>query len=290
MAYLKNLSVNKISFVNKAANKRKFVLLKSDETPDNNMGDVIRMRKEIKAKLIEVMKSETAIEKIVVLLKADADLKVTEAEVLEVTDFVEVANAATCSAAEAAAAKLEVDKKKKTEETEKAEKAADNTKKEDKDKEPNMPDTEKSELLKANQDLMTRLSKMENDQKKRDLVSWLQKECAFLPEDVNKAADTIMQLEAVSKEAAEKFKETLQKSSTAIQNSKLFSEVGVSTDSLMKSEGDGFELIRKVSRSFDELKKSDKPMTPDAVRHIVNGFGNEYESYRRSHIQRAKTQ
>ena len=113
MAYLKNLSVNKISFVNKAANKRKFVLLKSDETPDNNMGDVIRMRKEIKAKLIEVMKSETAIEKIVVLLKADADLKVTEAEVLEVTDFVEVANAATCSAAEAAAAKLEVDKKKK---------------------------------------------------------------------------------------------------------------------------------------------------------------------------------
>jgi hypothetical protein len=282
MAYLKNLSVNKISFVNKAANKRKFVLLKSDDSnaDDNNMGDVIRMRKEVKDSLITVMKTEQSPEKIMEILKANVPLAITEAEVAEVNDFVEVANAATCAATAAADAK----KKKVADEAAAAEAAA-KTKKEE-----GNSDMEKAELLKANQDLMTRLSKMENDQKKRDLVSWLQKECAFLPEDVDKAADTIMQLETVSKEAAEKFKETLQKSSAAIQNSKLFNEVGVSTDSLMKSEGDGFELIRKVSRSFDELKKSDKPMTPDAVKNIVNGFGNEYESYRKSHILRAKTQ
>jgi hypothetical protein len=284
MGFLKDLTVSKISFVTKAANKRKFVLLKSEDAKIDN-GEYLPMRKELKDALSSVIKSKSTVnlaktEDIIAVLKSDTVLKMTDAEVAEITDYMDVIKQSTIEDP--------IIETKPVVDSTIIQKQEDNKKEEEK-----MEKAEKDALLDRLQKAETALADVTKSNKRSGIVTWLQKECPFLPDDLQKTADTIMELDAVSPAAAESFKSTLQKSSVAVQNSKMFEEKGrTSTESILKSDGDsnGFDLVRKVSDALTTLKKSDKPMNASNLTSIIQGFGNEFETYRKSHILRARTQ
>ncbi len=285
MAYLQNLQVDKVSFVHKAANKRKFLLLKSDSgdgdgkngdrsvsgsdnNQNNNQGDTPKMRKEVKTKLMEVVKSERSPEKVLGILKADTVLKLTEAEIGEVSDTLDVML----------------------------------VKEDTPNPNPNPPIVQNQNqnqnnnnsndviVLKAeNKALLDRLTAIEKQNKRRDIISWLQKECPYLPDDINKAADELMELEAVSPTAFESHKVRLQKSSAAIAQSRIFVEVGKDGDVNMQKSAEGaFELVRKVAADLTTLRKSDKPITVNSLVDIIKSHGDAYGEYRVAQIMRAK--
>jgi hypothetical protein len=297
MPYLKDLSVSKVSFVHKAANKRRFLLLKSEDESDLNLNlnpqskkeveGYIPMRKELKDKLIEVIKSGKELDQIVDILKSDSTLSVTESEVVEISDYIDVVK---MTAAEKKKNKLmEEDKKLDASGTPHTDKINDHDE-DNKKKMEKQENDDKQVLLQKIDSLTATLEKLTKDGKRRDIVSWLQKECPFLMEDIQKTADDILELEAVSPSAAEKYKVGLQKASVTVENSKLFTEVGVSTDTLLKSESDGFELISKFNAGLQNLKKSASTNSISAsdIVNLVKGFGDNYADYRVAHIRRAK--
>ena len=285
MSFLKDVKVSKVSFVRKAANKRNFLLLKADEgiTDDQIKNEeYIPMRKEVKDKLITVMKAEENVEKtsaeVADILKADEVLKVSDTEVAEIVDFVDFAKAASGSCDKPAGDKLN-NKEVNANEDDKEDMA----KTEDLLKEVEL-------LKKSLETANTTINSITKDTQRRDILSFLAKECAFAPGDVNKHADTIMELEKAAPEAAASYKETLKTASVSVEQSKLFKEVGSSTEDLLKAESDGFDLIKKFDASFNELKKSADKNTPsaEAIVSLVKSFGNQYNDYREAHIRRAK--
>jgi hypothetical protein len=295
MSYLKDLTVSKVSFVRKAANKRKFLLLKADDSDSDssvnvpNTEEYIPMRKEVKEAMINILKSASSATddmNVVDMLKADINLKLTESEAVEVADYVDVVK---MTAAE---------KKKLLEEDKKLDAAGtphkdkindndeDNVKKMAKETEPT--ENEKQLLLKIDS-LTSTLETLSKESKRRDIVSWLQKECPFLPDDVTKTADEIMELDAANPTLAERYRTTLKKASVAMQQSNLFTEQGVSTDVLLKSESEGFDLIQKFNNDLQTLKKSANGNVSSAdIVNLVKQHGSEYNNYRKAHILRAK--
>jgi hypothetical protein len=287
MSFLKDVIVSRVSFVRKAANKRKFLLLKSDEGTIENLGDVVikeeeiykPMRNEVKTKLVEVLKStdntQKTVDEIIALVKSDTSLNLIETEVAEITDFVDFHKQASTTVADVVIPPVvEVPLTKTQEEIEKEEK----------------DNMDNAQLLKQVEDLTTKLDVMTKSAQRRDILTFLQKECAFLPEDINKTADTIMELTAVNPATAETFKESLKKASVAVEHSSILKEVGSSTEALLKSEGDGFDLIRKFSADMSELKKSADGgvMTSESIVNLVKSYGNQFNDYRIAHILRAK--
>jgi hypothetical protein len=278
MGFLKDLTVSKISFVTKAANRRKFVLMKSDD--NTNKEEFIPMRKEVQTKLVELLKSQDTSEKVLELLKADTSLNIQEAELPNIAECIEVIKMTAIVTTPVIPPVVPVV------DSTTIQKQEDNKKEEEK-----MEKAEKDALLDRLQKAETALADVTKSNKRSGIVSWLQKECPFLPEDLQKTADTIMELDAVSPAAAESFKVTLQKSSIAVQNSKMFEENGrTSIEGILKSDGDGFDLVHKVSDALATLKKSDKPMNASNLVNVIQGFGRDFETYRKAHILRARTQ
>jgi hypothetical protein len=232
MSYLKDLTVSKVSFVRKAANKRKFLLLKTaaddvDVDVDsvientNNVKEYIPMRKEVKDAMINILKSASSDDiNVIDMLKADVSLKLTESECIEVTDYVDVVK---MTAAEKKKL-LDEDKKLDAAGTPHKDKINDH----DEDNVKKMETQEKEQLLQKIDSLTTHIEKLTKDSKRRDIVSWLQKECPFLPDDISKTADEIMELDAANPTLAERYRTTLKKVSTATEKSNIFTEQGVS--------------------------------------------------------------
>ena len=288
MSYLKDLTVSKVSFVRKAANKRKFLLLKADDSESEsvlNTKEYIPMRKEVKEAMINILKSASS-DDVVAVLKADVNLKLTESEAVEIADYVDVVKMTA------------TEKKKLMEEDKKKDDAGiphtdkindndeDNVKKMAKELEPT--ENEKQLLLKIDS-LTSTLEKLSKESKRRDIVSWLQKECPFLPDDISKTADEIMELDAANPTLAERYRTTLKKASTAMEKSSIFSEQGVSTDVLLKNESEGFDLIQKFNNDLQTLKKSaNGEISSKDIVNLVKQHGSEYNQYRVAHILRAK--
>jgi len=280
MSFLKDVIVSKVSFVRKAANKRKFLLLKSDDAVDvdiNNDNDndndkeqYTPMRKEVKEAILQIVKSAAPAvipDNIVDLLKANVDLKLTDVEAIEVAEYLDFTKSATIVVPPVIPPIINTENKK--EELEKMDNAT---------------------LLKQVQDLTTQLAEISKSTQRRELTTWLEKECSFMPDDINKTVDTIMELASHSQSAAEAYKDTLKKTSAALENAPVLREIGVSTDSLLKSEGDGFDLVKKFNAKFSEIRKSADTgaVTSDTIVNIIKSFGSEWDIYRKVHDRRAK--
>jgi len=291
MSYLKDVNVKLVSFVRKAANMRTFPLLKSadpvNNIENNNNEEYKPMRKEVKEKLLKTLKVEENLTKesadIVNIMKADTELKLSDAEVAELTDYVDVAKAGFPFTAKPEDKKEESDKKKE----EKKEK--DEVKGKEMQK---SVDESNAVLLKKISDLETTLSNMSKSAERHSIIEFLKNDCSFLPADVEKTADTIISLQGVSKESADSYKETLKKASAAVEQSSILKEVGTSTDEILKSESsvEGFELIKKFTDKLDTIKKSadGNKVSSNEIVNLIKSFGSQYDSYRIAHILRAK--
>lgn len=296
-SFLRDVHVSKVSFVRKAANKRKFLLLKSADVINTNINEEYTpMRKEVKEKIVTLCKAAENVEKsaadIMVLLKADAELKLEEKEVAEATDFISFAKEIGCAAPASASKNADAEKKAKEEKEKEAMKKADTNLND------SINDSNKKveDLVKQVSSLQAQLKKSADDMARRDVIKFLQDECSFLTEDINKAADTIMQIAAIDATAAENYKQTLKKASAAVEQSALLKESGSSLEDMVKSESEtnltGFDIIKKFSDSFATLKKSasadGKHVSVEQITDLVKGFGSRYNDYRVSHILRAR--
>jgi hypothetical protein len=297
MAFLKDVNVKLVSFVRKAANKRTFTLMKSADSDsdsiineDNEKNNEVYkpMRKEVKAailKMVNLFKSADSTvtpDNMVETLKSDDTLKLSENEIVEIADHVEMLKAGFPFVSPEEKKKKEAENKKKEEGNNLVMKT------EEADELKKSHDALKEEII----SLRKALTDITKASERQDVMLFLQKECAFLPEDVEKTAETILELSAVSPKMATAHKETLKKASAAIEQSNLFKEIGSSTDAILKSESEveGFDLIKQFSTSLETIKKSadGKPISSDSIANLVKGFGPQYNAYREAHILRAK--
>lgn len=288
MGFLKNVKVSKVSFVRRAANKRKFVLLKSDDSEDDNNNNEEKytpMKSEVREFLTRLFKStevaNKTVNELVETVKSQESFKLSDEEIAEVKDFISFQKEIT--------PETKLEPKSKVDNDENGLKKDNNSKSVDKviisKEEYNNLTTNLSELQKA-------VATLNKTAERNAVRSFLEKECAFLPADVEETVDIIMDMQATNPKGADKYKETLKKASVIVENSSTFTEIGSSTDDLLKSEAgqEGFELIEKINHEFTELRKSSDTgyVSPDQIVRIVNSFGPMVEKYRVAHILRAK--
>lgn len=259
--YLRDLKVKKVSFVSRGANRKQFFLAKSadfDTSVNSNInsGGTTTVRPEIKSKVAEILKAERNIDKVVALLKEDATLKATDAEVTEVKEFLAMVPAPPDnSAAAAALAKAQADAKAAEEEKQKLE---------------------------------TRLNKIEEDQHRAEVKKWVDDECTHLNMGVDEAVNQILKAEKVDKDTAETLKKSFKSTSDALKSSVVLREVGRDgevTDPLCNN------LVAEVTKAAGDIRKSagSQKQSEIIVEAIKSVGGQRYEQYRREFNHRAKT-
>jgi len=301
MAFLQNLSVKKVSFVRRGANKRKFLLLKSEELNDGDQKQQKEelMQKLVKEKVMEILKAEQDPAKVIEALKADKEIEgldLSDEEFTEVKNSVEFLKALhpTSGSDDEKKKKEEKMKKEKEEKEEAARKAA----------AANGDSTQLSEVVKQlatmtkameasndqNKTLAEKLEKQEKVIARRDILKWLAINCPYLPADIQKTADEILTLQDTSESAAQIMKDSLQRSSAALENSDAFLEVGNGSDGNIGPSIPGSEFLREIKKELAAVKKSgDEVDEPAIIRDIVNDGGrNNYLAYRLQQIQRSK--
>lgn len=298
MAFLKNLQVKKVSFVRRGANRRKFLLLKSEEdiinSSDQQKHKEELMQNLVKTKVMKILKSEQDPAKVIELLKTDdeiVNLELRDEEFDEVRNSVEFFKALNPFEQK----KLDAENKKKRE--------AEAMKKEETDKMKTGGDQlsdvvkQLSTMTKAmevsneqNKALSEKLAKQEKVIVRRDIVKWLTINCPYLPADIQKTADEILTLQDTSESAAKLMKDSLQRTSAALENSNSFDEVGNGNDGQIGPRIPGSELLREIKKQLTEVKKGgEKVNEPEIIRSIVaEGGRNNYMAYRNQVIQRSK--
>jgi len=300
MAFLKNLNVRKVSFVRRGANKRKFLLLKSMEEPNdgdqNKQKEEIKMQELVKTKVMEILKSEQDPTKVVALLKSDKEI---ESLKLSDEDFTEVQNSVEfLKALHSSGSNNDADKKKE-EEKKAAEEKAEAVRKAAENGNPQLSEVVKqlATMTKAmetsneqNKTLAEELAKQKKDIAHRDIIKWITINCPYLPADVQKTADEILILQETSESAAQIMKDSLQRASAALENSDAFNEIGNGSDGQIGPKIPGSELLQEINKELAAVKKSgEKVDEPAIIRGIVNGGGRRnYLAYRNQVIQRAK--
>lgn len=288
MGYLTDVNVTKIAFVKRAANKRKFLLLKSDgvnvNDSNNNEETYKPMRKEVREFLIKMLKSAESVNKsvedIVKLVKEDSTLKLADDEVQEVTDFASFSK-------ETAPEVKEPDNKEKDKKV--VNKSTDNGD-DNKDNTVSISKKQYEEMQSTMTTLQDTIKKMTHNTERRELVSWLEKECPFLPADNGATADIILKMQEADPKSAEEYKKQLKTASAMLEKSSTFEEIGTSTDDLIKAEGTELELISKFSKDVETLRKSTEGgvVSADQIAQVIRGYGPAaFESYRNAHADRA---
>ena len=142
-----------------------------------------------------------------------------------------------------------------------------------------------------NEELGKKIEKQERDTRHRDILKWLRTDCPYLSVDIQKTANEIMTIQDTSETAGELMKESLKRTSAALENSDAFDEVGSGRDGQIGPSTPGSELIMEVKKELAEVKKSGDSKISEAeiVRSIVSGkCRNVYLAYRDAQIQRAK--
>lgn len=279
MAFLADLNVKKVSFVSRAANKRKFLLLKSDE-PDKQVKEEkqpntaeetnIMLKEEIQKSVRLLLKTGLADEKIVETIKAEHSLK--DAEVEELKGALSIAR----SMAGVLAPESKPDVKKS------------DPKDEDDEPEPGSLRKEVSDLRKQNDDLRESIRKEAEDRSKREIRVWLSEDCPYLTADATQMVEDIFKMSQTNPEGVQRFKDSLKASSDAIKNSALLTELGSPYDANPVPTGD--ILLKKIRTNVDEIKKGASNIKEsDAIIQAVKGMGPAiYTQYRHEHIQRSK--
>lgn len=294
MGFLKNLRVKKVSFVKRGANRRKFLLLKSEDV--FNDGDRIakggnQMHELVKAKVMEILNKEQDPEKVIALLKADKDIENLQ---LSDEDFSEVKTSVEFSKALQPEKKEPPAKKEESAKKEPVKKEAPEG-----DSSPELEDvvaklalvTEslaKSDMRSV--ELTKKIEKQARDNSRREILKWLHLECPYLPADLEKTADEILTLQDVSESAAKTLKDGLQAASAALSNSDVFDEAGTGGAGQTNGRLPGSSLIKEIQEAQAEVKKSgDKVNQVELIRSIVASKGrNNYLLYREEVLRRAK--
>lgn len=300
MPQLVDLKVDKVSFVRRGANKRRFVLLKSADI--NNEGEEHRtMNGVIKKKVLALLKQsehkQKSAEALVNLLKEDADVKKLE---LKDEDFAEIQ--ASVSLMKDAIAATDIDAGITNDaggiglpSSETSEEGGE----EESGEEEGAPEGDAAaksaaiaELRKQNKLLTARIEAQETVMKANDLRSWFAKEAPYAAVDVEKEILRLLKLEKLDKDVFEAAKEALKNTSRIIEKSEAFDEVGtVRGNDSSALESDYFAEVHKTT---DEIKKSTgKDLSPEqqvmVIRDAVKKAGpRAYQQYRRDHALQAR--
>lgn len=275
MAFLSELNVKKVSFVNRAANKRKFLLLKSDDHGDQKIEkeqeheeESTIMKDEIRKSVRLLLKSGTSDEKIVETLKAE--YKLTDPEIAEVKNSLDFAR----SVVTPDAAKPEVKKQDPEPEP---------------DPEPEGIRKDLEEMRKENAAMREAIQKDTENRMKSEIRKWLSDNCTHLPADSAQITEDIFKMQQTNPEGADRLKQSLKASSEAVRNSFILVEKGSSYDASPVPMGN--TILQKVRTSLEEIRKSGNNVQKgsDVISDAVKSLGSAaYKQYRAEHNYRAK--
>ena len=310
MGRMTELLVEQVAFVRRPANKRSFILFKSkDKNKDKDKNRNKKGKKEgeetmsLNAEILKAArklldeskkKSETlTADDIVEKLQEDLDEDLSEAETLAIKSIVEfeALGDENKRKGETAEDKLKREKKekkdadalaaKKKKDDEEAEAAKKKKEEEDKLK----SETEKK-LEKATADiekLTKQISEQQDVQKQRDEVDWIKKNARFAVSDVDAQAKDLVELEKASPTAAKSLKETLKKTSKALEDSAVFKSVGSNQpghvpDSLKETAEKLTSAVDKAKKKKSDSKESDV----DVINKAMNTpeASKDYGAYR----------
>jgi len=281
-AYLKNLKVKKVSFVQSPANLKPFVLTKAIDSAstgtsataddggtlhidpqdgstfwaskdiDVNVnsklnkkeGDVFIMNEELKKKIQELLKKGISRDAVIQELKKTEEVP----EELEKTIqfFLDLVETKTVEKT----VEVEVEKK--------------------------VVDEKAMEVVK---DLKEKLASLEKERALDRIVTWLEKECSSYPGNVKETAEKIYKLQSVDEEAAQVMKDAIKTASDTVEKSVLFEDRG----SVALDADELGALVKTVSTELEKSKdKNDKDITaiidkavadhPQAYREYLNNM------------------
>jgi hypothetical protein len=283
MAFLQNLKVSKVSFVNRAANKRKFLLLKSvdgkereiEQPTDKNQESNPMLKDDVQKSVRLLLKANMTDEKIVETIKSE--FKISDSETAEL----KAALAISRSMAESLVPTAPKDPKdpKITKEVDP----------EDEDDSDPAIRKELADMRKENSEMRETIKKDAEDRKKGEIRIWLSENCTHLTADANQMVDDIFKMQAANPEGSERLKASLKASSDAIKNSSFLVEKGSSFDTAPVPTGD--VIMKKVRTTLDEIQKSGTSVVKgsDVIINAVKSLGaNAYKQYRSEHNYRAK--
>lgn len=270
MAFLKDLTVKKVSFVRRAANRTKFLLLKSaDADPEQkdqpelktepetavktelNKGGNQPVRPELKSRLMSIMKEAALLkekrtgEQVVALMKADETLKITDAEVTEVQNALELMDVARSAEPTTNPQPTATPAPSPTVGSASADAATAMAA---------MQQTI-STLTEQNKTLNSRLNKSDEDAHKREVMSMIRRDCPNAPGKIEDLADRYIRIEKADAEAAKDFLNSLRGTSVAVENSQIFREIGTAASS-PELRGLETEILRDVQATNETLRKS----------------------------------
>jgi hypothetical protein len=275
MPYIKNLKVNKISFVRAAANKREFLLCKSAES-------------------IAEGKAEE-----------ETSVVITDIQGNEVTLGVDVPTTTpidkcggSCGGDSGGKNKNKDKLTKEVEDKEGENNMADEVKKEeakidDDVNKASTPNVDVAALLQKMQDenatmkaenatLRTDINKMAEDTRKNEIRSILKSEAPLAPINADETVEMLMELEkAGQKVVAEKMLEGLKKTSKALEASGSFGEIGSSRTAV--NAGDDY--VQSIERGVVEIAKTATSGTKPSEVYIAalrKSDPAQYEKYRKA--------
>jgi len=317
MALLRNLKVDKVSFVQRPATKRKFLILKSAKVSSQKKktttvthkkdaskkakGEIKRMDAKLKKILKALVGTHKSVEDVMKALGESKDVELSEEQTSAAKDVVELMfgmkpEVETAAEKEAKAAQV----KKASEEKAAAEKKAaeEVVKKALAD-----PEAAAATALakKAADDLADALSRTEKLEKqlaateRRTAITDIRREidtdCPHFTGDATEAATYLYDLRKSDKKAAEFFMNTLKSASVVASNPDLFTEIGKSGESdLGTSQILGSNFITEIKKMKSAVAKSGvKKSEVEIITDAVRGMGGDvYEQYRHAHIRQAK--
>ena len=313
MGRMTELLVEQVAFVRRPANKRSFILFKSkDKNANKNKKGKKEGEETMKAEILKAARklldeSKKKSEKltaddIVEKLEEDLDEDLSEAEILAIKSIVafESLGDENKRKGETAEDKLKREKKekedadalaaKKKKEEEEAEAAKKKKEEEDKLK----SETEKK-LEKATADiekLTKQISEQDDARKQRDEADWLRKHARFSVADIDTQAKELVELEKASPTSAKALRETLKKTSTALEDSKPFKSIGSDLDghqpdNLKETSDNLITTIGKAQKKKSDSKESDV----DTINKAMNTpeTAKNYEAYRTEFRGKSRT-
>ena len=264
MPLLSNLTVKKVSFVRNAANKRKFLLLKSTNVEgkdniNNNGGTNVGDTKDTK----DVKKTQDPTKE---PAKKDATPPVKDPDVKKTAGAVKPAPPVA---------------------------AAGDTKKDGDVMSPvvkELVDGFKQQvdaLTKQNEALVERLDKSASEQRKKEIVAILKEEAPFAPGDVSEQAAELIELEKLSEKAAATFLNNLKATSASLEKSATFREFGSGRDNPDISTAAG-QYTTALAKRREEVRKSTQEISDARViEEVIKQQGDAaYDDYRAEHKRR----
>lgn len=222
---------------------------------DNLSGGITIVRQEVKKAIQKILKEGHNKSEVVNLLKADAELKVTDPEIAEVADFMDLVP------------------EPQTQPTNKS------------------VDVISKEEFEVVKNELTTLRKQNH---RSEIRKFVEDECPNLNIAVNDAVENILKAEEAGEVVAKALKDSYKSTSDALKNNAIFKEYGRAGDTNTVSDDNiGNGLVSDVRKGVTEIAKADSKLKKhevvlEAIRKSSGQDGSRYMGYREEHRRRAK--